>query len=127
MMSSFSDYINNIQRFHPYCQLEISINKGFIMFIYVIGTDTQQKIGISQNPQKRVKQLQTGNHSNLTLHHTIEVPDHRAEVIERHMHKEMSHKKLKGEWFNMTKDEAVDYLIFSGIRWVDDPLLYNVL
>ena len=93
------------------------------MYIYVIGNDTHQKIGISKHPEKRVKQLQTGNPIKLKIHRTIEVPDDRAEMVERLMHKEMSHKKRSGEWFEMTKEEAVNYLIYAEIRWVDDPLL----
>lgn len=93
------------------------------MFIYAIGTDTKQKIGFSKNPETRLKQLQTGNAEQLNLHHYIEVPDDRTRLLERFLHKDIGYKKLKGEWFNMTKQEAVDYLIFAKITWTEDRLL----
>ena len=93
------------------------------MFIYAIGTETRQKIGISKNPHKRLKQLQTGNAEQLVLHHMIEVHDDRTRLLERFLHKDIGYKKLKGEWFNLTKQEAKDYLTFAEITWVNDPLL----
>ena len=93
------------------------------MYIYAIGTETRQKIGFSKNPQARLKQLQTGNAEQLVLHHYIEVPDNRTRLIEKFLHKDIGYKKLKGEWFGMTKKEAVDYLTFAEITWVNDPLL----
>jgi len=44
-------------------------------------------------------------------------------LLERFLHKDIGYKRLKGEWFNMTKDEAVNYLIFAEITWIDDELL----
>lgn len=34
-------------------------------YIYVIGTENQVKIGFSKTPEKRLKQLQTGNMNKL--------------------------------------------------------------
>lgn len=93
------------------------------MFIYVIGTETRQKIGFSKNPQARLKQLQTGNAEQIDLHHYIQVPDNRTRLIEKFLHKDVGYKKLKGEWFNMTKKEAIDYLTFVEITWANDELL----
>lgn len=93
------------------------------MYIYAIGTETRQKIGFSKNPQARLKQLQTGNAEQLVLHHYIEVQDDRTRLLERFLHKDIGYKKLKGEWFNMTRQEAVDYLTFVEITWVNDELL----
>jgi len=93
------------------------------MYIYAIGTDNRQKIGFSKNPQARLKQLQTGNADQLVLHHYIEVADDRTRLLERYLHKDIGYKKLKGEWFSMTAKEAIDYLTFAEITWVNDPLL----
>ena len=93
------------------------------MYIYVIGTESIQKIGFSKNPQSRLKQLQTGNSEQLFLHHMIEVSDERTRLLERFLHKDLSYKKLKGEWFKLSKQEAIDYLTFAEITWLNDPLL----
>lgn len=93
------------------------------MFIYVIGTDTKQKIGISHNTKQRLQTLQTGNPENLVIHHTIEVPDNRARLMERMLHKDYSYLRLKGEWFSMKPELAKSILDFAYIAWVDDPLL----
>jgi len=93
------------------------------MKIYAIGTDTKQKIGFSNDPSKRLKQLQTANSEELFLHAHIEVSEDRVRLLERFLHKDLSYKRLKGEWFNMTKEEAITYLTFAEITWLNDPLL----
>jgi hypothetical protein len=93
------------------------------MYIYAIGTDTRQKIGLSKDPKSRLLQLQTGNAEELHLHHSIEVSSDRVKMLEKFLHKDIGYKRLKGEWFDMTKEEVVNYLIFAEISWVHDPLL----
>jgi hypothetical protein len=93
------------------------------MYIYAIGTETRQKIGLSKDPSSRLKQLQTGNADELHLHHSIEVPSDRVKILERFLHKDIGYKRMKGEWFDMTKEEVVSYLEFAEITWVHDPLL----
>lgn len=97
-------------------------------FIYAIGTDTKQKIGFSKNPKKRKEQLQTGNSENLSIHATIEVLSENAALLEKHLHKDIAYKRLKGEWFGMTKTEVVDYFEYVKIRWADeqDKLKYKI-
>ena len=94
-----------------------------IMYIYAIGTETRQKIGLSKDPASRLKQLQTGNAEALCLHYSIEVSEDRVRLLERFLHKDIGYKRMKGEWFNMTKEEVVSYLTFAEITWVHDPLL----
>lgn len=94
------------------------------MFIYVIGNNSnRQKIGFSKDVFKRLKTLQTGNSEELLLHHYIQIPEEKVRLIEKKLHQELSYKRLKGEWFNMTSEEAKDFLDFATIRWLNDPLL----
>lgn len=93
------------------------------MYIYAIGTETRQKIGLSKDPRSRLSQLQTGNAEELHLHHCIEVSQDRVKILERFLHKDLGYKRMKGEWFNMTKEEVVSYLNFAEITWAHDPLL----
>jgi len=83
------------------------------MFIYAIGNDgNRQKIGISNNPEKRLRSLQTGNPDKLMIHYIFEVDDRYAARYEAHIHSCHRYKKKVGEWFDMTKEEVVDMLIF---------------
>ena len=91
------------------------------MFIYVIGNDTnKQKIGFSKDVHKRLKSLQTGNPEPLKIHHFEEVPDTRARILERKLHKELGYIRLNGEWFDMSPIDAKRMLQFMMIRWLDD-------
>jgi len=94
------------------------------MFLYVIGTNERyQKIGFSANVDRRLKSLQTGNPDKLAIHHVEPVPKEQVRLLERKIHKDLAHYRLKGEWFNLTSQEAVDLLKFNLIRWLDDSTL----
>ena len=57
------------------------------------------KIGIGKNPEKRVKQLQTGSSAKLTILYQREVEY--ASKIERNLHEDYKFYRLEGEWFEM--------------------------
>jgi len=100
---------------------------NILMKIYAIGTDTKQKIGFSNKPESRLKQLQTGNPEALQLHYAIDVDKKHVNLLERYLHKDIGYKRIKGEWFSMTKKEVIDYLIFAEITWASDPdLKYKI-
>lgn len=95
-------------------------------YLYVIGNDTnKQKIGFSKDVEKRLKSLQTGNPDVLKIHYKIECPSEKTRKLENKIHTELSYKRLKGEWFSMTPDEAINYLEFAKITWLDSYLIYN--
>ena len=94
------------------------------MYIYVIGPVTgPQKIGISKDVNVRLKNLQTGNPEKLYIHHMEEINPKRVRILEKKIHRDLNHLKLKGEWFNITTDEAIQFVIFFKIRYEDDLLL----
>jgi len=88
--------------------------------VYIIGSESGPiKIGISDKPEKRVKQLQTGNPNKLSLIHTEEIEDNLAESIELEIHKNLKLKKTVGEWFNISITEAkleIDFAIIKNIE-----------
>lgn len=65
------------------------------------------KIGVSKNPKKRVKQLQTGNSSELKLIDSF--PSEYANKIEKALHNQLSHCKKEGEWFDMSLPDALSF------------------
>ena len=89
-------------------------------FIYLIKSDIDgyYKIGISNNPQKRLKQLSTGNSSQLTL-----IESYRTSIpfqIENALHRKYSQLKMNGEWFRLSLEEELNFkknceLIENGI------------
>lgn len=76
-------------------------------FVYIISNSKGLiKVGISKNPTRRVKQLQTGNGEVLKLLFTEEFKCPRKKLlqIEDKIHKYLSNmcKKKTGEWFEIT-------------------------
>lgn len=94
-------------------------------FVYIIGNnDDLIKVGISKNPTKRVKQLQTGNGQKLTLLFTEEFECTRQELlkIEKKIHSDLSHlcTKKVGEWFKINSDildRIKNTIIWHRIRY----------
>ena len=70
--------------------------------IYLIQSleNSYYKIGVSKNPQKRIKQLQTGNSSKLKLIDTFRT-EH-ANVIEKTLQRRYNYLKKEGEWFDLS-------------------------
>lgn len=79
-------------------------------YIYLIQSleNSHYKIGISKNPQRRIKELQTGNSSELRL---VEVyQSEYAEKIESALHRRYSHIHKEGEWFDMSITNEVSFV-----------------
>jgi hypothetical protein len=80
--------------------------------IYVIGPDvisTPYKIGITcgSNTDKRKMSLQTAHWMELKLVWKSDLLD-RADIIEKKLHKHFEKKWVRGEWFNITKQDIKD-------------------
>ena len=75
--------------------------------VYVIQSlkEGDFKIGVSKNPKKRLKQLQTGNSSELKL--ILTYPSEFANKIEKTLHNQLTRSREIGEWFNMSLTEAL--------------------
>lgn len=84
--------------------------------VYIITDGTNTKIGWSKNPQKRLKQLQTGNSNKLKILKIYDVP----RVKERFLHKALFRFKIRhnGEWFKISSTDAISIV---------DSLLSHVL
>jgi translation elongation factor P/translation initiation factor 5A len=58
------------------------------------------KIGVSKHPNKRIKELQTGNSSVLSIVTTYSSDN--AYKIEKTLHRRYSYLRKDGEWFDFT-------------------------
>lgn len=85
------------------------------------------KIGISDNPTKRLSSLSSGNPKNLAVFHRFAVPDkmHAAELEKDFMSLPSNKsRRLKGEWFDITPDTAfinmmlniLSFLLYLGLE-----------
>jgi hypothetical protein len=79
-------------------------------FIYLIKNteESHYKIGVGKNPTNRLKQLQTGSSSELVIVHTFETDI--PYVIEKTLHRQFSHKRKHGEWFDFSINEETDFI-----------------
>lgn len=80
-------------------------------FVYVIGyANCPVKVGITHSPQQRLANLQTACPMTLTLHHVYGLPHVAAPEVERACHEELKANRLRGEWFNVTAEQAIDVI-----------------
>lgn len=77
---------------------QISTSRSFIYIIREEGKG-RLKIGISNNPEKRLKTLQTGSAEDLTLLYTSLVCSNSLE-IEANVHEHFKEYLVRGEWFS---------------------------
>jgi len=78
--------------------------------VYVIGCETDPnvcKVGISDDPDKRLQSLQSGSPHKLYIAHRVTVPGRLvAAALEAKTHGMMAAARLNGEWFSVTPDAA---------------------
>jgi hypothetical protein len=91
-------------------------------YIYVIASSTNgpSKIGISEKPSKRLKQLQTGHAEKLFLYHSEAVEN--ARLYEGLFHKNLNHKRTHGEWFDLNVEDAIAHIQFTLIEYEPSDL-----
>ncbi len=81
-------------------------------WVYVVGMPSREppvKIGISCNPDFRVRELQCGSPVPLVVHYSMEVGTE-AERLEEVVHRALYKHRIHGEWFNVTPEAAVAVL-----------------
>ena len=90
------------------------------------------KVGIAANPEKRLKQLQTGHPQKLEIYYKEEFDCKRNHIlkIENKLHNDLSIRfpKLQGEWFKVKEEEletVKNVVIFFRIRYENDTISFN--
>lgn len=79
-------------------------------YVYLIESYNTQfyKIGVSKNhPNKRVKQLATGNADELRLITYYQTENYRK--LEKWLHRKFDALRLEGEWFNLTDEDIINF------------------
>ena len=91
-------------------------------YIYLIQSleNSYYKIGVSKHPKKRLKQLQTGNSSELKL---VEIYQSEiAHKIEKTLQRRYSHLRKEGEWFDMSISNEVSFS--QECQKIEETLLF---
>lgn len=82
-------------------------NKIYIYLIQAQDTGLY-KIGISIHPEKRLLEHQTGNPGKLKLI-AKQILEHPT-LVEKTLHRQFSHLKKEGEWFNLSLADEQKFL-----------------
>ena len=78
-------------------------------YIYIIhqGESRLFKIGVSNDPKRRLRALQTGNPHPLTLLRAFKCSTMSAYRAEAAIHQHLAASRRKGEWFEIDTDDRV--------------------
>ena len=74
--------------------------------IYVMASAGRVKVGRSNNPELRRRMLQASTPTALTIVHTTDERDD-SSYVETAAHHILAAKRLAGEWFDVSPDEAI--------------------
>jgi len=88
-------------------------------FVYAIGpANGPVKIGFTNDVKKRLKAIQTGNPQKVEIFYSEQF-DSKKDMMEaeRILHKTLSHKRLKGEWFDISPKDAKLELIHIRMKY----------
>ena len=88
---------------------------NYIYFIRAMGTP-YVKVGISNNVERRLATLQTGNHEELRLVTVIGPYDKpgTARVLEARIHVALCFEHVRGEWYRVPRDEDIEDVLESA-------------
>lgn len=84
--------------------------------------DEHHKIGFSKNnPEKRLKQLRTGNSNTITLLKTYETDNYKK--LENWLHRKFMDKKTQSdnEWFCLNNEDVLNFL--TTCKKIDDIII----
>lgn len=99
-------------------------NENSVTSIYIIGPEGgPYKVGWSADPKTRLSNLQVGQAQEIKLHYSETTETEVAKVIEKLIHRQIGYKRVRGEWFDVTLEEAIAEVRFAFIRWEDEPNL----
>jgi predicted GIY-YIG superfamily endonuclease len=86
-------------------------------YVYAMGPENSStvKIGFTNNLETRRKTIQTGHPEKIVIHHFIELDtEKKMRQIEKKLHETLRHLRNRGEWFNISPENAkleLDYAI----------------
>ena len=79
--------------------------------LYIASSGKYYKIGISEDPDKRIQQLNTANPEGVELIASFDTEC--AEATEHEFHKAFAARRVNGEWFNVP-ESYIEFIIDLG-------------
>ena len=78
-------------------------------YVYLISdlNNYTYKIGISKNPENRIKSLQTGNDNKLKIVHKILCENFND--VELALHNKYQFLRVNGEWFELADEDVANF------------------
>jgi predicted GIY-YIG superfamily endonuclease len=78
-------------------------------YVYLISdiNSYTYKIGISNNPEKRIKTLQTGNDKTLKIIHKVLCENYND--VETALHNQYNFLRVNGEWFELGEEDVRNF------------------
>lgn len=86
-------------------------------YIYIMSNGDAFKVGLSIDPKRRLRQLQTGSPKKLSLVYFVEIETAPVKILESIMHRYLKMNHLTGEWFNADLATIKNLLDFVKIRY----------
>lgn len=109
----WSSFVKSLEDISDIIGVELSAHtedKKTVEYCYLISDGRQFKIGKSVKPEERLKALKTANPR-------CRLICYGDSVTESYLHKYFSHRRVSGEWFNLTKhDVKVAKRLINGNR-----------
>lgn len=81
-------------------------------YLYIITDGVNTKIGVSDNPKKRLLQLQTGSSQKLSIFKQYSVSRKNKFKLEKECHKKVrSLYEKRGEWFRKSDPQIIAFIV----------------
>lgn len=90
-------------------------------YVYIIKAGQNFKIGKTNNLEKRIKTIQTGNSNKIKLIRSYAIQD--ADLLERYLHVKFNRFKVRGEWFSKIDISFIDNIMSNNdtiSRFIED-------
>lgn len=88
-------------------------------YVYLIKMDSCFKIGIAQDVESRLAQLQTGSPYDLVVVQCYEFQN--AQIVEGALHQKFGGVRMRGEWFRLNENHLSEFgnicLMLGGIAY----------
>lgn len=78
------------------------------MYIYLLTNGTYYKIGKSKNPDRRIKELNSGSSEKIELIYKYRSVEY-YHTIESALHNFFSNKRLNSEWFELSPKDVLSF------------------
>lgn len=90
-------------------------------YLYVIAAEAHPhgpcKLGVSADPDQRLRRLQTGHPDRLRVYHREPVDADKVKTLEKLLHRDLHHTRQRGEWFALPVADAVLHVQFTVIQY----------